>query len=674
MSVVDTVLDYIGRGWNPVPVKYRTKKPIGDEWQRRVVDAVSAAQVFNGARMNVGVQLGPNSGGLTDVDLDCSEAISIAPYILPPTKALFGRASKRCSHRLYYTDLAVNVENAAIAYDDPTAKKQQRKARLVELRIGGGDLGAQTVFPGSIHEEGEPVIWEESGEPASVDGENLRQCVATVAAASLLARCWPGDGARHDCARCVGGFLSRAGKTRDQIKIIAEAIAKAAGDPEWRDRRKAAEDAAIAHRDGKKAFGLPGMQEIFGKEIAGKVAEWLGYEEAQEQEFDYREPSPASPDNAGLICDWEDTGTEPPVSWLVKYIFETTGAGIVSGQWGTYKTFVVFDLSGAIMTGNPFIHFPVKRRGGVLFLAAEGSSQVKVRLAALRKHVAPDTKLPFVWKKDCPRLLDKDATTKLEAIAKAAHAKLMAEFGLPLVLIVIDTVIVAAGYAKSGDDNDAAVAQAIMSVLSRLSNRIGCFVLGVDHFGKNVETGTRGSSAKEGHADTVLALLGERNPAGKITDTRLAIRKRRGGESGEEIPFATRSVPLGLDEDGDEINSLVVDWNVVPPEMLSAEKSKGWPKSLRLLHRTIMSLLAGCGAEIRPWPDGSMVRGIDSEVVRAEFYKSYPAEGDTDTKRNEARKKAFHRSIKDAQGRALVGVRVINGTTFLWLGDPSKPS
>jgi hypothetical protein len=52
---------------------------------------------------NVGIVLGPSSQGLTDVDLDCVEAIAIAPYILPRTEAIFGRASKRASHWLYYT-------------------------------------------------------------------------------------------------------------------------------------------------------------------------------------------------------------------------------------------------------------------------------------------------------------------------------------------------------------------------------------------------------------------------------------------------------------------------------------------------------------------------------------------------------------------------------------------
>ena len=46
---------------------------------------------------------------------------------------------------------------------------------------------------------------------------------------------------------------------------------------------------------------------------------------------------------------------------------------------------------------------------------------------------------------------------------------------------------------------------------NQVSEHSGAFVVGVDHFGKDAETGTRGSSAKEGRADTVLASLADRD-------------------------------------------------------------------------------------------------------------------------------------------------------------------
>jgi hypothetical protein len=66
---------------------------------------------------------------------------------------------------------------------------------LLEVRIGGGDKGAQTVFPGSVHETGEPIDWEEDGEPSEVDGEELVERAKRLAALCLFAR--------HDGARVV---------------------------------------------------------------------------------------------------------------------------------------------------------------------------------------------------------------------------------------------------------------------------------------------------------------------------------------------------------------------------------------------------------------------------------------------------------------------------------------
>lgn len=139
-------LQYTMRDWNPVPIAHRQKKPIGNDWQHRVITGSKVERFFGEKPQNVGVQLGLNSGGLTDIDLDCAEAIEIASAVLPRTGAIFGRATKRNSHHLYITNLAETVNQAALQFRDPISS-----GTLLEVRIGGGDKGAQTVFPGSVH-------------------------------------------------------------------------------------------------------------------------------------------------------------------------------------------------------------------------------------------------------------------------------------------------------------------------------------------------------------------------------------------------------------------------------------------------------------------------------------------------------------------------------------------
>jgi hypothetical protein len=351
---------------------------------------------------------------------------------------------------------------------------------------------------------------------------------------------------------------------------------------------------------------------------------------------------------------------------LINKVLPEVGCGLISGQWGTYKTFVAIDITTSVMSGVNFIDFPVVRKGGVLFIAPEGASEVPTRVEAAIKAKCPELHpAPFAWIDTCPALINPHSSANLAAKAKVVADKMKAKWKLPLALIVIDTIVVSAGYTKEGQDNDTAVSQRIMSTLAELSKATGTFVLGVDHFGKAVETGTRGSSAKEGAADVVLALLGERNVAGKVTNTRLALRKRRSGPSGEEFPFASREINLGVNQFGAPVTSLVIDW-VSEAARAAPSKDKSWPKSLRLLQRTMMAVLADQGTDQCPLLNGPIVRAIDLEIVRSEFYKSYPADGDA-KQQQEARRKAFNRAIHEAQATSVVRLRVVDGTTLVWL-------
>jgi Bifunctional DNA primase/polymerase, N-terminal len=283
-SILEIALEYIERGWNPVPIPFREKGPTGNGWQARVITADTAPQFFNGGPLNIGVILGPTSSGLTDIDLDCPEAIALAPYILPATDAVFGRQSKPASHFLYTTALAGVVNKAAQRFKDPMPN-----AMMVELRVGGAK-GAQTVFPGSIHESGEAIIWVKNGEPAAVDSEELQRRVRELAAYCLIVRHWPapGSGGGHDAGLVLGGFLARLGRSADETKHIAEIITSVAGDPKAANRVEAAVDAAQAHAGGKTSRGLPALCEMVGEREGKKIAEWLGYRDTPQPQIDER--------------------------------------------------------------------------------------------------------------------------------------------------------------------------------------------------------------------------------------------------------------------------------------------------------------------------------------------------------------------------------------------------
>jgi hypothetical protein len=229
--------------------------------------------------------MGPVSKGLTDVDLDCPTARTLAPAFLPETGAIFGRASSERSHWLYTTSLWETAKHPAEPFEHPDKAKVKGKndhgVVLVELRTGSVDKdgavkGAVSLFPGSEHHSGELVEWFDDGEPAQVDGNKLRACVQELAAAILLVDHYPADGRRHKAALVLGGVLARAKYEQDEIEVFVEAVAKAAGDEEWEQRINDVRDSAERWAEGEPTQGRPKLREYWGDEVGDRIADWLG--------------------------------------------------------------------------------------------------------------------------------------------------------------------------------------------------------------------------------------------------------------------------------------------------------------------------------------------------------------------------------------------------------------
>ena len=257
-----------------------------------------------------------------------------------------------------------------------------------------------------------------------------------------------------------------------------------------------------------------------------------------------------------------DPDQRPVKRWTIRKLMPVCGCGLLSGQWGAFKSFMALEIAAAVMTGQPFNTYLVRRQCGVLFLPAEGADEMRVRLEALvREKCGSVARAPFRWFEAVPMLLHPGGLELLIAMARQADVSLQQEFGLPLGLVFIDTVAASAGYSMQGAESDSAVGQQVMRVLRQGAEATDSFWCGIDHFGKDVTQGTRGSSSKEAAADLVLACLGERELSGRVRNLRLAVRKCRGGPSGQEFPFSMREVADPQpDEEGNPITTLVVDW------------------------------------------------------------------------------------------------------------------
>ena len=110
-NIQEVAKDYLKRGWCPIPIPKGKKNPILGEYQKlRIVEAEIPGYFADDP--NIGLVLGEASGGLTDVDLDCPEAIKLAPGFLPNTSMVHGRPGNPRSHFWYVCPNPKNLKQS----------------------------------------------------------------------------------------------------------------------------------------------------------------------------------------------------------------------------------------------------------------------------------------------------------------------------------------------------------------------------------------------------------------------------------------------------------------------------------------------------------------------------------------------------------------------------------
>jgi hypothetical protein len=369
-------------------------------------------------------------------------------------------------------------------------------------------------------------------------------------------------------------------------------------------------------------------------------------------------------DNEPLI--WHGDQTANSVRWLVKGLLPETGVAMIAGQWGTGKTFSALDLAGSVMfEGQRFIDYRVARHGGVLYIAGEGFSGLPLRIAAMLAaklnkpidEILP--KQPLCWRRYSGKtpLLWPGGLEQLKTLVLAAKEEMRARFDKELVLIIIDTIGVVAGWEN---ENDAAEAQRVAAMLETISALTGALVVQLDHYGKDIKAGTRGSSAKEGHVDNILTCLADLDDNRRHSNHRLVVSKVREGEEGRIIPFRLEMVNCGVDEDGDQVTTRTIHWQpdmVLPPAAQGGRPARAEP----IFRRAVIAAFATRATTVQV--NGAARQAVRREDVLAAFVDNYIAqEGCTEA----AAKEAFRRLLKDAlrEPRTLEAAN-LEGVTWL---------
>ncbi|MDI7865057.1 helicase RepA family protein [Rhizobiaceae bacterium n13] len=306
------------------------------------------------------------------------------------------------------------------------------------------------------------------------------------------------------------------------------------------------------------------------------------------------------------------------------------GPCLLFGKSGSGKTGLSVRTAVAISAGLKWAGADVTR-GCALYVAGEDNNGVQERMVAAARYLdLTPSDLPLaVMEPHGAGLVTLDCRNDIELAAK----KLQKETGLPVALVVIDTLAACFG-DKSQDD--AAAASLYMNNADKLARNLGCAVLSIHHTGKQEGSGMRGSQVFEDRADAVIKVK-----RGKGNTSFIEVDKLRNGRGGARFAFDIDGFDLPV-FDGTISVQVVRQLNAleaIEHESREEVKAKGIQNDATMALGLLHSIAVGFKASRSGW--------------QASCYEAW-----SNKTSNDARKNAFSKAVKklSAEGKiAIVG-------------------
>jgi len=214
----------------------------------------------------------------------------------------------------------------------------------------------------------------------------------------------------------------------------------------------------------------------------------------------------ARPENRRIkLITVEELLSRPPPEFIIDKILPERGVGILAGAPGSFKSFIALAMGLSIATGGDLGGGKVKQ-GPVWYVANEGQSALAWRVEAWRRFHGVDDIGEFLIAETTPDLgRDQSINQAIDELSEAGSPR----------MIVIDTFIKAAGGVEINSAKE--VGEAIKRAY-RIADAFKCFVLIIDHLGKDAQRGVVGSYAKKGNTDFVGLLTRAGNAATLLID------------------------------------------------------------------------------------------------------------------------------------------------------------
>jgi hypothetical protein len=334
-------------------------------------------------------------------------------------------------------------------------------------------------------------------------------------------------------------------------------------------------------------------------------------------------------------------------AYLVKDIIPRTGIVVVWGPPKCGKSFWMTTTMLYVALGWEYRGHKVVQ-GAVVYCAFEGQEGYGQRAEAFRqRHLPEDADLVPFYLVAAQMNLVKDHAALIEAI------KLQLGGTIP-VAVVLDTLNRSLHGSESEDKDMGAYIQAATAVREAFN----CAVIIIHHCGVAGER-PRGHTSLTGAADAQIAV--KRDSAGYVIAT---VEWMKDGPEGTTIASKLEQVEVGVDDDGDKITSCVV----VPVEDRPAETAtRKSTKSGRIFHDAFIEALDTKGQIIRVRGTEPVVKAVNVEDVRPEFYARYVTSEAEPKKRAAAQRQAFRRAIQNS------GQPTWADTTVEWIWQTSGP-
>lgn len=284
-------------------------------------------------------------------------------------------------------------------------------------------------------------------------------------------------------------------------------------------------------------------------------------------------------------------------------------AAVVYGESNSGKSFWTLDLALHIAAGRAWNGRRVTQ-GGVLYVAMEGATGFRNRVAAWRDHTGThNDKVLFAAIPAALNLREEADAKELIATAKDAAE----HWGQPVKLIVIDTVSRA---LAGGDENSPVDMGALVRMVDLIRKETGACVVLIHHSGKDGAKGARGHSLLRAAVDTEIEIKASEDGAATATVT-----KQRDLEKGGRFGFRLERVVVGQNQYGEDVTTAVV----MPTETPTATTKPARPLNpeAETLRRAIVDMVADGEAQPTiPEPGMPEVQAISRAGLRDKLIRN----------------------------------------------------